>query len=53
MTGHCPRSLYHLVETPRSSFPWLPAPPPLDLDVPLVMPDLATLARALESLRRL
>jgi hypothetical protein len=31
--------------------PWIPPPPPLDLDTPLVMPDLATLERAAAALR--
>jgi hypothetical protein len=51
MTAYHPGPLYHLVETPSSRFPRLPAPPPLDLDTPLVMPDLATLARAVTALR--
>lgn len=32
---------------------WVPPPPPLELDTPLVMPDRAMLLRAVSALRRL
>lgn len=31
--------------------PWIPPPPPLDLDTPVILPDLATLTRALLALQ--
>lgn len=31
--------------------PWIPPPPPLALDTPIVLPNLATLARVVDALR--
>lgn len=44
--------LARLVAVPLPA-PWWPQPPPLDLAGPIVLPDLPTLARVLEGLRRL
>lgn len=44
-------SLAYLVEPPRR-YPWMPPPPPLTPPV-LVLPDIGTLERVLEGLRRL
>lgn len=40
------------VESPARS-PWIPPPPPLALDTPIVLPDLATLEHALAGLHDL
>lgn len=37
---------------PRDREPWIPGPPPLALDTPIILPDLPTLARAAEALAR-
>jgi hypothetical protein len=44
-------SLGYLVESPRRN-PWMPPPPPLTPPV-VVLPDVGTLERVLEALRRL
>jgi hypothetical protein len=31
--------------------PWIPPPPPLALDTPIILPDLATLERVADALR--
>jgi hypothetical protein len=40
------------VEPPKRE-PWIPPPPPLALDTPIVLPDIGTLRCAVEGLKRL
>jgi hypothetical protein len=44
--------LGHLVRAPRRE-PWIPQPPGFYPAAPILLPDLATLRRVLEALRRL